>query len=99
LGVVVKAAGIKPLVGVANALYIVLGWAGVVALPVFVRSLSPSGLALLVTGGIAYTGGAVVLRRRRPDPRPQVFGFHEVWHVCTVIGAVTHFALVWRIAA
>jgi hemolysin III len=99
MGVVVKAAGIKRLGGVANALYIVLGWTAIVALPVLVTSIPPSGLALMLTGGIAYTVGAVVLLRRQPDPRPNVFGYHEVWHACTVIGAVSHFAMVWLIAA
>ena len=99
LGVVVKAADIRCLVGAANALYIVLGWAAVVALPVVVTSIPPSGLALMLTGGIAYTAGAIVFLRRSPDPRPDVFGFHEVWHACTVIGAVSHFAMVWLIAA
>jgi hemolysin III len=99
MGVVVKAVGIKRLVGAANALYIVLGWTAIVALPVLVTSIPPSGLALMLTGGIAYTAGAVVLLRRQPDPRPNVFGYHEVWHACTVIGAVSHFAMVWLIAA
>jgi hemolysin III len=98
-GVVVKAADIKGLVGVANALYIILGWAVIVALPVLVASIPTSGLTLMVTGGIAYTVGAVVFLRRRPDPRPNVFGFHEVWHACTVIGAASHFAMVWLIVA
>jgi hemolysin III len=99
VGVVVKATGVERLAGVANALYIILGWAAIAALPVLVASLPASVLALLVIAGIAYTVGAVVLLRRRPDPRPNVFGFHEVWHACTLIGAVTHFAMVWHIAA
>lgn len=98
-GVVVKAADIQGLVGVADALYIILGWAVIVALPVLVASIPASGLALMVTGGIAYTVGAVVFLRGRPDPRPDVFGFHEVWHACAVIGAVSHFAMVWLIVA
>jgi hemolysin III len=53
----------------------------------------------MVTGGIAYTVGAVVFGRGRPDPRPDVFGFYEVWHACTVVGAVSHFAMVWLIVA
>jgi hemolysin III len=98
-GVVVKAADIQVLAGVADALYIILGWAVIVAVPVLVASIPASGLALMATGGIAYTVGAVVFLRRRPDPRPNVFGFHEVWHACTIIGAVTHFAMVWLIVA
>jgi hemolysin III len=99
LGVIVKGAGITCLVGAANALYIVLGWAAVVALPVVVTSIPPCGFALMLIGGIAYTAGAIVFLRRSPDPRPDVFGFHEVWHACTVIGAVSHFAMVWLIAS
>jgi len=99
VGVVVKALDIRCLFVAANALYIVLGWAAVVALPVVVTSIRPFGLALMLTGGIAYTAGAIVFLRRSPDPRPDVFGFHEVWHAFTVIGAVTHFAMVWLIAA
>jgi hemolysin III len=99
LGVLVKGAGITCLAGAANALYIVLGWAAVVALPVVVTSIPPFGLALMLTGGIAYTAGAIVFLRRSPDPRPDVFGFHEVWHACTIIGAVSHFAMVWIVAA
>jgi hemolysin III len=99
MGVVVKAADIRRLVGVADALYLILGWAVIVALPVLVASISASGLALMVTGGIAYTVGAVVFLRGRPNPRPNVFGFHEVWHACTVVGAVSHFAMVWLIVA
>ena len=98
-GVVVKAADIQGLVGVADALYIILGWAVIVALPVLVVSVPASGLALMVSGGIAYTVGAIVFLRGRPDSRPDVFGFHEVWHACTIVGAVSHFAMVWLIVA
>ena len=99
LGVTLKAAGVERRIGLVNALYLVLGWAAVVTLPVVITSMPPSGLALMVLGGIAYTLGSIVLLRRRPDPKPAVFGFHEVWHACTLVGVVSHFAMVWRIAA
>jgi len=38
-------------------------------------------------GGLAYTVGALVYARKRPDPWPDVFGFHEVFHACTLVGA------------
>jgi hemolysin III len=37
-------------------------------------------------GGIAYTLGAVIYARRRPDPVPSVFGYHEVFHALTIVG-------------
>ena len=30
---------------------------------------------------------ALIYARKRPDPWPEVFGFHEAFHTCTVIGA------------
>ena len=42
---------------------------------------------LILVAGAAYTAGAVVYARKRPDPWPAVFGFHEVFHACTLVGA------------
>jgi hemolysin III len=50
------------------------------------------GLLWLISGGIAYTIGAVIYSRRRPDPFPGVFGHHEIWHVLVLIGSACHFA-------
>ncbi len=50
--------------------------------------------ALLAIGGLLYTLGAVVLARRWPDPFPDVFGYHEVWHAMTVAAGACHFAVV-----
>jgi hemolysin III len=47
-------------------------------------------LVLLVTGGLMYTGGAIVFALRRPDPWPHVFGHHEIFHACTVVAAICH---------
>ena len=76
------------------AMYLVLGWLAVVATPQLVHSLSRPELALLVVGGVLYTVGAVVLARKRPDPHPAVFGYHEVWHAFVVGANACHFALV-----
>jgi hemolysin III len=76
------------------AMYLVLGWLAIVATPQLVQSLSSPELALLVGGGVLYTVGAVVLARKRPDPHPAVFGYHEVWHAFVVGATACHFALV-----
>ena len=51
-------------------------------------------MGLLFAGGILYTAGAVVLARRRPDPRPSVFGYHEIWHSMVIGGSMCHYALI-----
>ncbi len=78
----------------AAYIYIGFGWLLVFALPAVLRALTPTELGLLLAGGILYTAGAVGLWLRRPDPRPAVFGYHEVWHAMTLGAAGCHYALV-----
>lgn len=79
---------------VGSWLYIVLGWAGLLTAPLLVTRLSWPQLVLLAVGGVLYTVGAVILGRRRPDPSPERFGYHEVWHGFTIMAGVCHFVVV-----
>jgi hemolysin III len=83
---------------VRMVLYLGLGWMSVLVLPELSRTLGLGQLALAVVGGVLYTVGAVVLIRRRPDPSPRVFGYHEVWHAFTVAAGACHYALIWLLA-
>ncbi len=74
--------------------YVVVGWSALAVLPPLVHALGVAGFLLLVGGGLAYTAGAVVYARKRPDPVPAVFGYHEVFHACTVVGFALHFAVI-----
>lgn len=94
-GVITKMARLGNGPGNAGSwLYIVIGWAAVAAVPGLVTSLDALQLVLLAIGGLLYTVGAVVLARRWPDPFPDVFGYHEVWHAMTVAAGACHFAVV-----
>ena len=94
VGVLLKQFAFDRFRALQHALYPALGWAAVVALPVLVRSLDGAELSLLVAGGLIYTAGIPVLFRRRPDPWPQTFGYHEVWHTATVVASGCHLAMV-----
>ena len=83
---------------VRMALYLGLGWVSVLLLPELARTLGLAQLALAVLGGMLYTVGVVVLVRRRPDPNPRVFGYHEVWHAFTVAAGACHYAFIWLLA-
>jgi hemolysin III len=78
----------------AAAAYVALGWFSIIAVPQIAERAGPAALALLALGGLAYTAGAVVYARRRPDPRPATFGYHEIFHVLVVIAAAAHFTAV-----
>jgi hemolysin III len=79
-------------------LYLGLGWISVLLLPQLADTIGLGRLALGVLGGVLYTVGVVVLIRRRPDPNPRVFGYHEVWHVFTVAAGACHYTLIWLLA-
>jgi hemolysin III len=74
--------------------YVALGWFSIIAMPQITERAGAGALALLALGGLAYTAGAVVYARRRPDPRPATFGYHEIFHVLVVLGAAAHFTAV-----
>jgi hemolysin III len=73
---------------------VALGWVGVVAFPQIVEATGSVGTALLAAGGLLYTGGAVVYALRRPDPVPAVFGYHELFHVLTILAAGCQYAAI-----
>jgi hemolysin III len=79
---------------VTAALGIVLGWVGIAALPKIVAQIGWAGTALVVTGGLLYTIGALVYALRRPDPLPRLFGYHELFHAFTIAAAASQFAAV-----
>jgi hemolysin III len=78
--------------------YVVVGWCSLAVAPQLVRSLGGAGFALMLVAGLAYTAGALVYARKRPDPWPGVFGFHEVFHACTVAAFACQYVAVWIVA-
>jgi hemolysin III len=76
------------------ALYIMLGWVGLLALPQLIGSLSAFQMGLLAGGGVLYTVGAIILATNRPNPNPRVFGYHEIFHGLGVIAAGCHYVLI-----
>ena len=77
----------------AAAIGVVLGWVSIVAFSQLL-SIDPVGLFLLVLGGLLYTAGAIVYAFKRPDPLPDVFGYHELFHVLTLAAAGCQYAAI-----
>jgi hemolysin III len=79
---------------VTNTLYIVLGWLTVLLVGAD-SSLPVGALVLLGLGGICYSGGFVIFVIEKPNPWPDVFGFHELWHLLVVLAALFHYLLMY----
>ncbi len=73
---------------------VALGWVGIVALPELARTTGPAAVALLGAGGLAYTAGALVYARRKPDPLPTVFGYHEIFHALTLVALACQYVAI-----
>jgi hemolysin III len=79
---------------VITSLFIALGWVALLVLPQLLRGAGVLAVALIVAGGIMYSLGAVVYARKRPDPSPRWFGFHEVFHAATIVAYLAQYAAV-----
>ena len=99
VGMVLKLAFFHGARYVSYSLYLVMGWVAVIATPALIGSLTALQLGLIAAGGLAYTVGFPVLVVRRPNPWPTTFGYHEVWHLLTVVAAALHFAAVADVLA
>ena len=71
------------------ALYLLLGWAAMMYIVDLVQA-NVAMMVLVCVGGLLYTGGAVVYALKKPNPWPGRFGFHEIFHVCTVLAFLCH---------
>ncbi len=97
VGITLKFLRLRRMRHVGDVMYIGLGWLIVIATPQLLSSLGAVQLALIVTGGVLYTVGSIVLASRRPDPDPRVFGYHEVWHAFVVAAGLCHYVAIFGI--
>lgn len=79
-------------------IYLGLGWAATFWLPSFGARGGAAVLSLIIAGGLLYSVGAVIYGLKRPNPSPRWFGFHEVFHACTLAGFATHHVGIWLAA-
>jgi len=83
---------------VTSACFVAAGWVALAYLPELRAALDPMTFALIACGGAIFTAGAFIYLTRWPDPWPDVFGYHEVFHLFIIVGCGAHFAAVVRIA-
>ncbi|MBU1168344.1 MAG: hemolysin III family protein [Proteobacteria bacterium] len=80
----------------STSLYLLMGWICIVAIWPLIVNLQAGALFWLLAGGIFYSVGAVIYGIKKPDPFPEVFGFHELFHVLIMMGTASHFMVMYR---
>jgi hemolysin III len=77
-----------------TVLYVLMGWAALGWMGAFYASGGLTVLLLILAGGLCYTLGAVVYGRKRPNPSPAWFGYHEIFHAGTIAGFTCHYVAI-----
>jgi len=79
---------------VTAVVYVSVGWVAIIAFPDLTSELGVMAIVLLGLGGLLYTLGAVVYARKKPDPSPAVFGYHEIFHALVIAAAALQYAVI-----
>jgi hemolysin III len=93
-GVVLKLVWIDAPKWLVAGVYLALGWVGIATVPQLLSRAGIGAVALIFVGGVLYSTGAVIYALRRPDPRPAVFGYHEIFHLLVIAAAAVHYAAI-----
>jgi hemolysin III len=80
--------------GYVTTVYLFLGWIGAFAFVPLYDATGWWGIGLIAGGGVAYMIGAIVHAARRPDPWPETFGYHEIFHVFVIVAALMHYCAI-----
>ncbi|MGD8426747.1 MAG: hemolysin III family protein [Balneolaceae bacterium] len=80
----------------STSFYLAMGWFGVFLFPSMADKLPLSFLVWIVVGGFSYTIGAVIYGMKRPNPIPEWFGHHEIWHLFVLAGTFSHFWAIYE---
>lgn len=95
LGAVFKLVWISAPRKYSTAVYVMMGWLIIIPIHKIWAAVPLTGFMLILGGGVAYTAGAVIYALKKPDPLPEVFGFHEIFHIFILLGALLHFIAIY----
>jgi len=99
IGIAVRMLWLQAPYPVIAVVYVVVGWSALIEVNPLLAAMSTDETVLVVAGGLLYTAGAVVYARRRPNPWPATFGYHEVFHTLVVLAATAHLVAAFQLAA
>ena len=82
----------------STMIYILMGWLVVVGIWPLIQALKLGGFMWVLIGGLFYTVGAIIYALKKPDHWPNIFGFHEIFHIFVMLGSFSHFWVMYRYA-
>ena len=79
----------------ATVVYLLMGWMAIIPITKLLSVLPVVSIILLLLGGLAYSTGAVIYMLKKPNPMPNFFGFHEIFHLFILLGVFLHLPVVY----
>lgn len=96
-GILLKMLWIDAPTWLGVTLYLAMGWLVVLPAQDIFSQMTSGMLLWLIIGGLSYTVGAFVYALQWPDPWPEKFGHHEIWHLFVLFGAAAHYGVMWML--
>ena len=79
---------------IGTIIYLLMGWMAIIPISTLVDTMPHNVFIYLALGGVFYTIGALIYAVKRPNPVPGYFGFHEIFHIFIIGGAISHLCMV-----
>ena len=79
---------------ITTVVFLVMGWVGASSSKDLYDSMGLRGVIMFLTAGVLYSTGAIIYARKRPDPLPAVFGYHEIFHLLVIAAAALHYVAI-----
>ncbi len=96
IGIVLKMYFIQAPRWVSSGIYLIMGWLAILGLNEILSTLPGGAIFWLGLGGLFFTVGAVIYSFKLMNFFPDVFGFHEVWHLFVILGCLSHYILILK---
>lgn len=96
LGMIFKIFWIHSPRWISAMVYVFMGWIAIVGIVPIVKTLQTGAVFWLFAGGISYSVGALIYAVKRPNPLPNIFGFHEIFHIFVMLGSLSHFWAIYH---
>lgn len=95
-GIILKTIWISVPRRLSTILYLAMGWIAIVPFYQLLQALPAVAIILMLVGGVFYTIGAVIYATKKLNFFPDIFGFHEIFHLCVLAGSIVHYWLMYR---
>jgi hemolysin III len=99
IGIVVKLFVINAPRWINAGVYLIMGWLAIMGIQEILRTMPTAAIIWLVLGGLFYSVGAIIYITKFLDFFPGKFGFHEVWHIFVILGALSHYFVILKFIA